>query len=253
MRCSAAVPAILTLALVFVGCGSGGDTARETGSHELQHRASSPTPDGSEPKDRAGGTVAERPGCGELCQQAGPPAGTDNPGCPGNDSDNCAPCPKGGCAEVLTASAHARDGIFNVDMACKVERRCSGALHVYVPGSISDPIAASDVSVKAGGTTSVPIALTGFGRRVVGATGRFQGSIYVFLKGTGIDDLGARDFTSRPTLRLSAAKVELPSCGRGLEVASNTSCPFAKDVAARYAEGAMAFKAHSPPQGGPTR
>jgi hypothetical protein len=150
---------------------------------------------------------------------------------------------------VLTAGAHARDGIFTVDMACKIDRRCTGALHVYVPGSISDPIAASDVSVKAGGTTSVPIALTAFGRQVVGVTGRFEGSLYVFLKGTGIDDLGARDFTSRPTLRLSAAKVVLSSCGHGLEVAANTSCPFAENVAARYAEGAMAFEAHSPTTG----
>jgi hypothetical protein len=248
VRRLAAVLAGIVLGLAVAACGSDDGAAPTTVSPEPQQQASEPTPDGGEPEAPAEATARERPGCGRLCQQAGPPAGTDNPGCPGNDSDNCAPCPEGGCAEMLTASADVQDGIFTVDLTCKVDHRCVGALHVYVPGSIGDPVAASDVSVPSGEMATLPIALTTFGRHVIGVRGDFDGSVYVFLEGTGVDRLGAQDFTA-PTLRLSAPQEELLPCGGEIEVAPNTTCPFAENVSTAYGEGAMAFEAHSPTTG----
>jgi hypothetical protein len=248
VRRLAAVLTGVVLGLAVAACGSDDDAAPTMASPEPQKEASVPTRDGGEQETPADATVGERPGCGELCQQAGPPAGTDNPGCPGNDSDNCAPCPEGGCAEMLTDSADVRGGIFTVDMACRVEHRCVGALHVYVPGSIAEPVAASDVSVPPREGATLPIALTTFGRHVVGVTGDFDGSVYVFLEGTGVDQLGTQDFTA-PTLRLSATQEELLPCDGEIQVAPNTTCPFAENVSTAYAEGAMAFEAHSPSTG----
>jgi hypothetical protein len=241
------VVACVVAALSVSACGSDDDAAPTTASPESEQQTADPTPAGGEPEAPAGETVVERPGCGELCQQAGPPAGTDSPGCPGDDSDNCAPCPEGGCAEILTDAADVQDGIFNVDMACKADHRCVGALHVYFAASISDPVAASDVDVQTGETATVPIALTPFGRHVVGVDGDFEGSAYVFLEGTGVDDLGAHD--GPPTVRLSAAQEELLQCGREIQVARTTSCPFARNVVAAYGEGTQYFKAHSPAMG----
>jgi hypothetical protein len=235
VRRLAAVLAGIVLGLAISACGSDDDAAPTTVSP-------------GEPAAPAEATVVERPGCGQLCQQAGPPAGTDNPGCPGDDSDKCAPCPEGGCAELLSGSADVRDGIFTVGMACKVDHRCVGALHVYLPDSISDPVAASDVSVAPGETATLPIALTTFGRHVVGVNGDFDGIVYVFLEGTGIDQLGAQGL-ARPTLRLSATQEELLPCNGEIQVAPNTTCPFAENVFTAYAEGAMAFEAHSPSTG----
>jgi hypothetical protein len=244
----AALLAGIALTLAVSACGSDDEPARTAAPPEPQQQASKPAADDGESEAPAAETVADRPGCGALCQQAGPPAGTDNPGCPGNDSDNCAPCPEGGCAEVLTPSAGVQDGVFAVEMSCNVAHRCAGALHVYVPGTIGDPVAASDVSVPAHETANVPIALTPFGRHVVGTTGEFEGSVYVFLKGTGVDQLGAEDFIS-PTVRLSSPRAELVACGGGIRVAANTSCPFAENVYDAYGDGAMALTAHSPTTG----
>jgi hypothetical protein len=248
MRPLAAVLAGIVLGLAVAACGSDDDAASTTVSPEPRQQASEPTPDVGDPEAPAGAIAGGRPGCGQLCQQAGPPAGTDNPGCPGNDSDNCAPCPEGGCAEMLTGSADVQDGLFTLDMACKVDHRCAGALHVYVPGSIGDPVAASDISVPPGQMTTLPIALTTFGRHVLGVNGDFEGSVYVFLEGTGVDRLGAQDFTA-PTLRLSAPEEELLPCNGEIEVAANTTCPFAENVFTAYTDGAMAFEAHSPTTG----
>ena len=248
MRRLAAVLTGIVLGLAVSACGSDDDAASTTVSPEPRQQASESTPEGGEPEAPAAGTGGERPGCGQLCQQAGPPAGTDNPGCPGNDSDNCAPCPEGGCAELLTSSADVQEGIFTVDLACKVDHRCVGALQVYVPGSIADPVAASDVSVPQGEMATLPIALTTFGRHVVGVKGDFDGSVYVFLEGTGVDRLGTQDYAA-PTLQLSATQEELLPCDGEIQVAPNTTCPFAENVFTAYAKGAMAFEAHSPVTG----
>jgi hypothetical protein len=149
---------------------------------------------------------------------------------------------------MLTGSADVQDGIFTVELACNVDHDCVGALHVYVSGSIADPVAASDVSVPAGTAATVPIALTTFGRNVVGVSGEFEGSVYVFLEGTGVDRLGGQGY-SVPTLRLSAPQEELVSCDGEIQVADNTTCPFAENVFSAYADGAMAMEAHSPATG----
>jgi hypothetical protein len=253
VRRLAAVLTAIVLGLAVSACGSDNDAAP---TPEPEQQASEPTPDGGEAAAPAG--VAERPGCGQLCQQAGPPAGTDNPGCPGNDSDNCAPCPEGGCAELLTGSAAVQDGIFTIDMACNVDHPCVGALHLYVPGSIGSPVAASDVSVPPGETATLPIALTTFGRHVVGVKGDFEGSVYVFLQGTGVDQLGAgaQDPTA-PTLRLSATPGELLPCDGEIQVAPTTTCAFAENVFTAYGEAvldyggssSMGVEAHSPVTG----
>ena len=235
MRRLAAVLALIVVGLAVSACGSGDDGAPTTVSP-------------GEPMTSAEATVGERPGCGQLCQQAGPPAGTDAPGCPGDDSDKCAPCPEGGCADLLSESADVRDGIFTVDMACKVDHRCFGALQVYLPDSISDPVAASDVSVPPGETATLPIALTTFGRHVVGVNGDFEGIVYVFLEGTGIDQLGVKAL-AQPRLRLSATQEELLPCSGDIKVAPNTTCPFAENVFSAYKPGWMDVKAQNPSTG----
>lgn len=239
----------LALALALAACGSDGEPSggAPAATPAPPDETSKPAPRGETPP-AAAETVAERPGCGELCQNAGPPAGTDNPGCPGNDSDNCAPCPEGGCAALLTESADVHDGIFTVRMRCNADQRCVGAFHAYVPMTISSPIAASDVSVPAGRSAEVAIALTSFGRHVVAVTGRFRGSVYVFLEGTGVDQLESRDFTA-PTLSLSSARERFVACGGDIEVAANTSCPFARKVFAMYASGRAAGRVRSPTTG----
>jgi hypothetical protein len=218
------------LGLAVSACGSGGGAS--TGSSQAQGQRSGP----SEQATPAGATVAQRPGCGQLCQEAGPPAGTWDPGCPGNDSDRCAPCPKGGCAGLLSGGAEVRDGIFAVGVACKVDRPCVGALKVYPPDSVSDPVAASDISVAPGATGTVPIALTSFGGHVVGVNGDFEGVVDVFLEGSGIDQLGARGL-AEPSLRLSGAQAELLSCNGGIQVSPNTTCPFAENLFRAYKPG----------------
>jgi hypothetical protein len=240
VRRLAAAFAGIALGITVSACGSDDGGAPTTASPEPRQ--------GAEPAAPAGATVADRPGCGQLCQQAGPPAGTDNPGCPGNDSDKCAPCPEAGCAELLTGNTDVQDGMFTVDMACKVDHPCVGALHVYAPSSITDPVAASDISVPPGETATLPIALTTFGRHVVGVNGDFEGSVYVFLEGTGVDRLGVQDFAG-PTLRLSATREELLPCDGEIQVAPNTTCAFAENVFTAYSDDAMAFKAYSPSTG----
>jgi hypothetical protein len=230
------------LGIAVSACGSG--DGAPTGSSQAQRPRSGP---GGEPATAAAAT-AERPGCGELCQQAGPPAGTDDPGCPGDDSDKCAPCPEGGCAELLSASADVRDGIFTVDMACRVDHPCVGALKVYPPDAISDPVAASDISVRPGATGTLPIALTTFGRHIVGANGEFEGIVDVFLEGTGIDQLGVHGL-AEARVRLSGTREELLPCNGGIRVSPNTTCPFAENVVTAYSRVGTYLKAHSPSTG----
>ena len=245
MRRLTAVLAGTLLGLAVTACGSGDDSSQTTvaagGPPGCGQRCPQAAPAG-------GGTLVERPGCGQLCQQAGPPAGTDNPGCPGDDSDKCAPCPEGGCAEILADSADVRDGIFSVGMACRVDHPCVGALKVYAPDAISDPVAASDVDVLPGKIGGVPIALTSFGRHVVGANGDFEGIVYVFLEGTGIDRLGAQGL-HQPTLRLSAPQEKLRPCNGEIRVALNTTCPFAENVFTAYARQGSYPEAKSPATG----
>jgi hypothetical protein len=238
-----AVLAGIMLGLAVSACGSG--DGAPTGSSQAARQGSGPA--GGEPATHVEAT-AERPGCGQLCQQAGPPAGTDDPGCPGDDADKCAPCPEGGCAELLSDSADVRDGIFTVDMACRVDHLCDGALKVYPPDALTDPVAASDVSVGPGATATLPIALTTFGRHVVGVNGDFEGIVYVFLEGTGIDQLGVRGF-AQPKVRLSGTQEELLPCNGEIQVSPNTTCPFAENVFTAYARGATYLKAQSPSTG----
>jgi hypothetical protein len=238
-----AVLAGIMLGLAVSACGSG--DAAPTGSSQAQRQG--PGPAVREPATQTEATTA-RPGCGQLCQQAGPPAGTDDPGCPGDDSDKCAPCPEGGCAELLSGGADVRDGIFTVDMACKVDHPCVGALKLYPPDAISDPVAASDISVAPGETATLPIALTTFGRHVVGVNGDFEGIVYAFLEGTGIDQLGARGL-AQPKVRLSGTQGELLPCSGEIQVSPNTTCPFAENVFTAYARAGTYLKAQSPSTG----
>jgi hypothetical protein len=231
------------VALGVSACGSEDAASERAESPATQQPAETQSPAREETSAPTTAPVAERPGCGELCQNAGPPAGTDEPGCPGDDSDNCLPCPEGGCAELLSGSAEVNDGIFTVRMGCKVDA-CIGAFHVYVPGTISQPVAASDVNVPPGEPADVNVALTRFGRHVLGVTGEFRGSVYVFLEGTGVDELGRS--TVGPTLRLSSAREPLVPCGGGIEVTANTSCPFAQNVLAAFASGKASSRVHSP-------
>jgi hypothetical protein len=239
-----AVLAATALGLAVAACGSGG--GGPSGSSQAQGQGSGAA--GGEQATPAGATVADRPGCGQLCQQAGPPAGTDDPGCPGDDSDKCAPCPEGGCADLLSGDAHVRDGIFTVDMACRVDHPCVGALKVYPPDAITDPVAASDISVAPGATATVPIALTTFGSHVVGANGDFEGIVYVFLEGTGIDQLGVGGL-AQPKVRLSGTQGELLPCNGEIQVSPNTTCPFAENVFTAYARVGTYLEAKSPATG----
>ena len=243
MKGLTAVFAAGALGIAVLACGSG--DGAPTGSSQSQRQGSGPA--GGEPATSVEAS-AERPGCGQLCQQAGPPAGTDAPGCPGDDSDKCAPCPEGGCAELLSGGADVRDGIFTVDLACKVDHPCVGALKVYPPDSISDPVAASDISVAPGATATLPIALTTFGRHVVGVNGDFEGIVYAFLEGTGIDQLGVRGL-AQPKVRLSGTQGGLLPCNGEIQVSPNTTCPFAENVFTAYARGATYLKAQSPSTG----
>jgi hypothetical protein len=216
---------------------SGGETpgARETVE-------SSPSPAGADE------VVTARPGCSELCQTAGPPAGTDSPGCPGDDSDRCAPCPRGGCVELLTDHADADDGVFIVKLRCRSDDPCDGALQVLSPLEIAGQVAASDIRVPGGETADVPIALTQFGRHVVSAAGEFDGAVYVFLHGTGIDDLGNAE-DGAPPLRITSARAKLNDCGGGISATANTSCPFAENVQRAVASGKMYSRVKSPTTG----
>lgn len=245
MKPLTAVLACGVLGIAVSTCGSGDDSAQTTVA------AGGPPGCGQRcPQAAAGGgaTAAERPGCGQLCQQAGPPAGTWDPGCPGNDSDRCAPCPKGGCAELLSDAAEVRDGIFTVGVACKVDRPCVGALKVYPPDSVSDPVAASDISVAPGATATVPIALTTFGGHVVGVNGDFEGVVDVFLEGSGIDQLGVRGLFAEAKVRLTGAREELLRCSGGILVSPNTNCPFAENLFRAYKPG-LEVKAQDPSTG----
>jgi hypothetical protein len=195
-----------------------------------------------------------RPGCGELCQHAGPPAGTDAPGCPGDDSDNCLPCPELGCAEVLSDSATIGDGgLFTVQVRCKVDYDCEGALLVQIQRTLSGRVAASDVKVPAGEVAEVPVALTSFGRDVLGAEADFTGTLYLFLEGTGQDQLG-RAYPSDHSVpvELHSQPGDLHSCGRGIRASQVTSCPFARNVESEFARDGVSdgvIKVSSPVTG----
>jgi hypothetical protein len=226
---SAALLGVL-VALGISACGSNGESDPPARSPAASGGAA--TGDKAPPATEV---VSDRPGCGELCQHAGPPAGEEAPGCPGNDSDNCAPCPKRGCAELLTRSVTVRDGLITVVMRCNVDHPCTGAFQVYVPYTVSGPLVASDISVPPRQSASVKVAVTPLGRHVLGTEREFHGSVFVFLNGTGMDVLGATGERGT-TLRLRAPQARLRACNRDILAAETTSCQFAEKVFAAYVE-----------------
>lgn len=258
----------ILVALGISGCGSKQDTlVTSPPAVQQQHAhagnpgtgtATSPTT-AQEPQAHSSDTspplpakdVVARPGCSELCQQAGPPQGTDDPGCPDYNSDKCAPCPAKGCAALLTRRASVHDGLIRVTLRCNAEHTCSGAFHVYLPRTLAR-LAASDVSVPPHETTSTEIALTPLGRLFAAYRGDFHGYVVVFLKGTGIDKLGATtDTDPAPDLRLHAhaPQARLTSCDQNISAAENTSCPFAEHVFIAYVHRGEQFTAKSPTTG----
>jgi hypothetical protein len=181
--------------------------------------------------------ASARLGCGKLCQQAGPPAGDDAPGCPDGDSDKCAPCPTTGCAEVGAESATVSDGAFTMEMRCLVDHPCAGALIVQIPVTLAGRVAGSDVSVPAGEARRVTVELTPFGRHVVGTTGDFTGDLYLFLEGSGQDRLGkAGPYAGHASVHLHGSRESMHACGQRITATPNTSCEFARNIAATFAE-----------------
>src|SRR5437763_11925387 len=143
MALKTVMPACAVLALCACGSGSG------TTGLAPQHATSS---------------AASRPGCDTLCQQAGPPAGTDAPGCPSNDSARCLPCPPMGCFRVLSRTATVRAGIIHVAVRCVGLRPCRGAFQVDKPQMEPGPrLAAASVTApsQASQTSELPVASIG--------------------------------------------------------------------------------------------
>jgi hypothetical protein len=134
-------------------------------------------------------------------------------------------------------------------MRCNVDHPCTGAFHVYAPGSISAPLLASDISVPPQESARVKIAVTRIGRHALGTEREFRADVYVFLKGTGMDELGVTGDRGPPRLRLRAPQARLRACNRDIRAAENTSCPFAEKVFAAYVELRLERPVRSPTTG----
>lgn len=248
-RTALAVLAMLAGVLLALGATAcGGSDGDDSGSEPAATTEETTTeaPASTTPEE----AVSDRPGCGELCLQAAPPAGTDDFGCEQNDSDLCEPCPGGtGCAEVLSDSSDVSGGVISLEMRCVVDHPCDGAVKLYVPGSLSNPLAASDVSIPANDSATVDVALTSRGRQVVGYEGDVSGDVWAFFEGTGTDELGD-DIVGGPPVTIRGSRKSFTDCGQGVSAGKSTSCPFALNVASIYADGSLTeFDAESPTTG----
>ena len=137
-----------------------------------------------------------------MCQNAGPPAGTDAPGCPNNDSDKCLPCPPRGCFLILSRTAMVRAGIIRVSVRCVGPRTCDGAFQIYKPPMEPGPkLAASSFSVPSQASQTIEVAVTPLGRRLAASDGGVRTDAWVWLEGSGLDRLGHPKGTFPPIVR----------------------------------------------------
>ena len=131
---------------------------------------------------------ASRPGCGELCQNAGPAAGNGGPGAY-ECSGGCSRCPDEGCLTLLSSSATVAGAQLAVRVHCAITRPCVGALVLWKPETLSSSgrLGGSDIDVPAGETSEVPIAVNSIGEQMAETAGGFRVEVLVVLEGYGYE------------------------------------------------------------------
>jgi hypothetical protein len=182
------LPAVIALCgVLLLGLASCGSSSSPAASNTGQPVPSSGS--GSSGSGNTGSsTLSAAPECDSFCQQAGPPSGTFDAGCPDNNMAKCIPCPTGGCMTVQTISAGVRGNVTNITARCGA-RPCSGAFQLYEPGhEPGNPMAASNFSIPANQTSTFAVAVTNLGQQLAAMPGGSVADIWVFLHGSG--DLG---------------------------------------------------------------
>jgi hypothetical protein len=204
---------------------------------------------------QASAAPVSAPGCGVYCQQAGESAGSSPQGypCPQN---RCLSCPPQSCISLGSSGATAANGVITVPLTCNLSTACRGAFLLCVQDTgfcqggsqvnTSGRLAGSDFVVPAGTMSDVPVALTTVGKQLASETGGFGALVLIDMLDYGIvfdsqSNNSTFNLTSTdpPTFPAGATA----GCGQAVFVNSDTTCPFAQNVAQAYS------KANSPGTG----
>jgi hypothetical protein len=187
------------------------------------------------------------PGCGTYCQQAGESAGNAPEGYPCPQVNQCLKCPPQNCVSLRTNEATAINGVITVPLTCNISTSCQGVFLMCVQSygfcqggsqvSTSGRLAGSDFVVPPGTTSDVAVGLTSAGKELAAETGGFSPDVIIEMLNYGYvldtQESGTTFSlmsTDPPTFPASATA----SCGQGVFVGPDTSCPFALNVMQAY-------------------